>query len=307
MSLGGTRFSGLQRDADMRAAAAWFAALQAGSADQAAFERWREEPAHALAFARVMASWEGATEQAGAPELPAHITRRRLVRGGMAGAVLVAAGSGLLATRAYAWDSASTGVGETRRLRLPDGSMAMLNTDTRLQWRFSASQRELWLDRGEVALDLQPGAAAQFATHDSAATLDPGRFNARLRGKALELIVLRGAARSAHKGGRAATAYQQLSFATGLPSATPVSGEAVEAVLAWQSGDVVFVDTPLAEAVAEYNRYLPRPIVIDDPQLATVRIGGRFVSSDPADFLRAVSAGLGVRVRTAADAVHLEK
>ncbi|MEP9360219.1 FecR domain-containing protein [Sphingomonas sp. KR3-1] len=297
----------MQRDADMRDAAAWFAALQAGSADQLAFEQWREDPAHALAFARVTATWEGAAEQPAAFELPAHITRRRLVRGGMAGAIAVAAGSAFLATRAYAWDSASTEVGETRRLRLPDGSMAMLNTDTRLQWRFSAKQRELWLDRGEVALDLQPGATAHLVTRDSAATLDPGRFNARLRGAALELIVLRGSARSAQQGARPAGAYQQLSFATALPSAQPVSGEAVEAALAWQSGDVVFVDAPLADAVAEYNRYLLRPIVIDDPALATVRIGGRFVSSDPADFLRAVSTGLGVRVSTTADAVHLRK
>jgi transmembrane sensor len=304
MSLGGTRFSGLQRDADMRAAAGWFAALQAGSADRAAFEEWRAEPAHALAFARVTATWEDATERPDGLELPAHITRRRLVRGGMASALLVTAGSTFLATRAYAWESAVTDVGETRRLRLPDGSMVMLNTDTRLQWRFSAKRRELWLDRGEVALDLQPGAAAQFATKDGAATLDPGRFNARLRGAALELIVLRGAAR---KGAQAAKAYQQLSFVAATSSTRPVSGEAVEAVLAWQSGDVVFVDAPLADAVAEYNRYLQRPIVIDDAALATVRIGGRFVSSDPADFLRAVSTGLGVRVRTAADAVHLEK
>jgi transmembrane sensor len=306
MNSGGKEFSASQRDADMRDAAAWFAALQAGSADEATFEQWREQPAHALAFARVAAAWEGATEQTSALELPAHITRRRLVRGGMAGAVLVAAGSGLLATRAYAWDSASTEIGETRRRRLPDGSMVMLNTNTRLQWRFSGKRRELWLDHGEVALDLQPGPAAQFATRDSAATLDPGRFNARLHGAALELIVLRGSAHSEQKGARAG-AYQQLSFATARPMAAPVSREAVESVLAWQSGEVVFVDTPLADAVTEYNRYLPRQIVIDDPELAAVRIGGRFTSSDPADFLRAVSMGLGVRVRTASDAVHLGK
>ncbi len=306
MNSGGKEFSASQRDADMRDAAAWFAALQAGSADEAVFEQWREKPAHALAFARVAAAWEGATEQSGALELPAHITRRRLVRGGMAGAALVAAGSGFLATRAYAWDSASTEIGETRRLRLPDGSMVMLNTNTRLQWRFSSERRELWLDHGEVALDLQQGPAAQFATRDSVATLDPGRFNARLHGAALELIVLRGSAHSTSKGARA-SAYQQLSFATAQPMAAPVSREAVESVLAWQSGEVVFVDTPLAEAVAEYNRYLPHRIVIDDPALAAVRIGGRFTSSDPADFLRAVSMGLGVRVRTASDAVHLAK
>lgn len=306
MNLGGNRFSERQRDADTRAAAAWLARWQAGTVDEKAFDLWRDaDPAHALAFARVTAAWETAGGAVGMPAEQAPLTRRRLMRGGgIAGAVLLAGGTGLIATRAYAWESASTRIGETRRLRLPDGSTAMLNTDSKLSWRFSSGRRELRLDRGEVALDLRPGPVARLSTEGAEASLQPGRFNARLRDAALDLVVLRGTARG---GAGQAAAYQRLSFDADKPVVSPVSGEAVEGVLAWQNGDILFIDTPLAEAVAEYNRYLPQKIVIDDAAIGSIRIGGRFLSSNPADFLKAVSAGLGVRVVHAASGPHLRK
>lgn len=305
----GGQSSSQQRDAAAKEAADWFARWQAGTIDEQAFERWRAaDPAHALAYARVLATWEklGKAEEAeGAPLL----TRRRVMRGSVAGAVVAAAGSGFFASRAYAWESATTGIGETRKLRLPDGSMVALNTDTEFHWRFSAAKRELWLERGEVALDLKPGSAARLATARASAALSDGRFNARLERDALDLLVLRGGASPEAAGGlqMRAEVYQRLRFGGAAAAVEPVSSAAVETALAWQSGDIVFVDTPLSQAAAEYNRYLLRKIVIEDGAVAEIRVGGRFVSSDPADFLQAISTSLGVRVRTTPDGYHLSK
>lgn len=311
MSEGGLS-SSQQRDAVAKDAARWFASWQAGTIDEQAFERWRDsDPAHALAYARVLATWAALGKAEDMGEATPVLTRRRVVGGGVAGAALVAAGTGLFASRAYAWERASTGVGETRKLRLPDGSMAALNTDTKFQWRFSADRRELWLERGEVALELQPGANARLGTEHASAALTGGRFNARLQRDALDLIVLRGGASSESAGGEAAparaNAYQRLTFGGGAPVVAPISGTVVEAALAWQSGDIVFVDTPLSEAAAEYNRYLLRKIVIEDDAVGEIRVGGRFVSSDPTDFLQAISTSLGVRVRSTDTGYHLSE
>jgi transmembrane sensor len=310
------RFSDTRRDGDMLTASEWFASWQAGTADEAAFERWRSDPAHALAYARVTAAWEAAAETSPLPLEPDAadlVTRRRLIRGGIGGAITLAAGTTFVATRAYARDGASTGVGETRKLRLPDGSMVMLNTDTDLSWRFTSRKRRLWLSRGEVALDLRPGAATRLEALTDAAMLEPGRFNARVRDEALELTILRGAARAVRFEDRGmpapinASAYRRLSFTGVQPTVAAVPADAVDAILAWQSGDIVFSDTPLGHAVAEYNRYLDQKIVVDDPALAATRVGGRFVSSDPHDFLHAVSASLGARVRTDQRSIHLSR
>jgi transmembrane sensor len=305
------RYSDRRRDADVREAANWFARWQSGTVDESEFARWRDaDPAHALAFARVAAAWEGVGEGTERPARSPLFTRRRIMAGGIAGAVIATTGTGLIATRAYAWERASTAIGESRKIRLPDNSMAALNTDTSLFWRFSVAKRELWLERGEVALDLQRGPVARLRTESSHAALSDGRFNARLKQAALELTVFRGQASAQGEADAAAAkidvaAYQHVSFAGSAPVVRPISNMAVEAALAWQSGDIVFYDTPLSEAAAEYNRYLLRKIVIDDPSVGAIRVGGRFTAADPSDFLRAISISLGVRVHSTAAGHHL--
>jgi transmembrane sensor len=294
-----------QRDAQLKDAADWFAQWQSGAVDPVAFARWRDaDPAHALAFARVTALWErteSAPDQQTEAEAP-RMRRRRLIQGSAAAAVMAAGGSFFFASQAYAWSRASTGVGETRKLRLPDNSMVALNTDSAIAWRFSGTRRELRLERGEVALDLRPGAEASLHGAKLQAELSEGRFNARLRERGLELLVLRG---RAEMNGATVRAYHRLLSGGRDPRVEATSRDAVDAALAWQSGEIVFLDTPLAQAAAEYNRYLLRKIVIDDPSVGAIRVGGRFLSSDPADFLRAVSASLHVRVRATSAYYHL--
>ncbi len=36
-------------------------------------------------------------------------------------------------------------------------------------------------------------------------------------------------------------------------------------IVAWQSGEIVFDGMPLGRAVAEFNRYLDRKIIVGDP------------------------------------------
>jgi transmembrane sensor len=308
------RHSAARRDVQLQEAADWLAQLTSGSADPAAFARWRAaNPAHVLAFARVAAAWEAAAsiERIDEPEIgvAAPVSRRRLMRGGVAGAALLAGGSAFMASRAYAWDSASTQVGETRKLRLPDESIVALNTDSRLRWRFSRSGRELWLDRGEMAIELAPGAQASLGAAAGTARLDAGRFNARLGDSALALLVLRGQAIAQSGDGRALVAepFHRLSLGESGATLDMVTRDRIDGAIAWQSGEIVFVDTPLAQAAAEYNRYLTRKIVIDDPSVGATPVGGRFLSSDPADFLRAVSAGLGLHVRTTDTGHHIDR
>lgn len=58
---------------------------------------------------------------------------------------------------------------------------------------------------------------------------------------------------------------------------------------AWQRGQVVLDSTPLADAVAEMNRYSTVRLVIEEPGAAAMRISGVFRAGDSADFARAVA------------------
>jgi transmembrane sensor len=291
-------------DNDIAAQAArWVAQHDLGTIDAVAFEAWRSRDVrHAIAFNRALSSFEAFAEKA--EETPARAlrpSRRTVLRtatGGVAAAMLVA---GSLTTRAYAWSTASTRIGENRKVRLPDGSAAALNTDSCLAWRFSRYERRLWVERGEVAVDLCPGIPALLQGSKRTVALSTGRFNARLRDGTLDLLVLRG---HALVGTQPVAAYHSLLLSDASPAIRTVSPAHVETAIAWQHGEILLDDATLGTAVEEYNRFLTRKIVIADPDLATIPIGGRFTSSDPTAFLQAVETGLGVHVSTT-DAAYL--
>lgn len=275
------------------AAAQWVARYALDTMDEADFEVWRNaDPAHAIAFNRALAAYEAfeGQDDLASPPLP---SRRGFLRAAGGGALAMALAGGGLATRAYAWSSASAPIGGHRLLRLPDGSIAALNTDSCLAWRFSDHERTLWVERGEVAIDLCPGARAILHGCDQQVALSPGRFNARLRGDTLDLLVLRGRAQA---GRQPIGAFQSLLLSPNQPPLRHLSAAQVEAVIAWQQGEILFDEATLGLAVEEYNRFLTRKIIIVDPELAAIPVGGRFTSNDPAAFLRAVSMGLGVHV-----------
>jgi transmembrane sensor len=281
-------------------AAHWVAQSDLGTIDHAAFAAWRDaDVRHAIAFNRALSMFEAFDRYAKTPreggqdEARLRPTRRSLLRtagGGFAVALLAVGG---LAGRAYAWTSASTAIGENRKLRLPDGSLVALNTDSCLAWRFSPHERTLWVERGEVAIDLCAGTSATMHGESGSVALSTGRFNARLRGDTLDLLVLRGQARA---GDHVVGVRHSLLLSDDAPTIRTASLSQIEAAIAWQQGEILFDDATLGTAVEEYNRFLTRKIVIVDPELATIPVGGRFTSNDPAAFLQAIAKGLSVHV-----------
>ncbi len=288
-------------------AALWLARHQLGTLDQEAFHAWRMADArHALAFARALAAWEaaGRLPVAETTTVAMPVSRRSFMRAAAAVGAVSLAGVGGFASHAYAWSTASTKLGESRKIRLPDGSSAALNTQSRLSWRFSAHERTLWVEQGEVAVDLVDGPLVALHGEDRLAHLSAGRFNARLRGDTLDLMVMRGQADTM---GASAQSGHSLLISPHNAVARPFSAMQMATAMAWQQGEILFPDTTLGAAVEEYNRYLARKIVIVDPELAAIPVGGRFTSSDPAAFLRGISLGLGVHVATSESGYFLTR
>jgi transmembrane sensor len=69
----------------------------------------------------------------------------------------------------------------------------------------------------------------------------------------------------------------------------------IEQHLSWRSGLLTFRDTPLADAVAEFNRYNERKIVIEDPGIASLQLGGVFRSTNIDPFIELLEQGFPVR------------
>lgn len=302
-------------------ASLWVARLDSGSADVEAFERWRDaDPAHAAAYAKISKLWSrlgasGAVLETPEPVASPAPSRRAFLRaaGVVGGACVV--GAGAFATRTFAKSTASTRPGEQRRVTVGSGVTIDLNTDSKVSWRLRNGAPHVWLDRGEAAVTVGPSAreACVLNAGDVTVDLTTGEFNARLRGGSLDLLVLRGtgALHPSRTNRAPAVRFERGQSVVATASDTVVqkaSLESLDEVSAWRRGEIVFQGAPLGAVVEEYNRYLTRKLVIADPELSRLRLGGRFTNSDPSDFLETLRSSFNVRVVDAgADTIILTR
>jgi transmembrane sensor len=94
----------------------------------------------------------------------------------------------------------------------------------------------------------------------------------------------------------AVMAGEQVSF--GAPGQAPLRSVAdLARVSAWRSGKLEFRETPLAEAIAEANRYSHVRIELLDATLADARISGVFDAGRNDSLAVALGAYFGLRIQ----------
>jgi transmembrane sensor len=85
------------------------------------------------------------------------------------------------------------------------------------------------------------------------------------------------------------------------PSATPrldaVATDEIARLLAWRGHRVEFTGTPLAEAVALFNRQNRVQLALADESLGALRVSGVYWTDDPAGFARLIQPTFALRVR----------
>jgi len=289
-------------------AAHWFARERLGALDEAerrAFDAWlAADPENLRQYRAMQALWRVADSLpqdemreilARSGEGPARPGRRRFAVGLSAACALTLA-AGVIAPRLWSpspgfTQSLATARGERKRVALPDGSLVELNTDTQLQVALYADRREVELLAGEALFTVSPDAARPFTVNAGAAQVrvTGTRFNVRREGDAVALAVDEGSvAFSAGSWWNRTTRHLTAGFAARYAPGAPLDAphqENVAAITAWQRGRLVFRDTPLAQVVAELNRYLRIPLRIDDRKLAQLRVAGTLPIDEPESVL----------------------
>lgn len=271
------------------------------------FFEWRQNPENAAAYGRVESVWTGARALSGAPAVGeavaaamARSPRRPWSPRGVAAlagalAVVVAvAGTGLWASQRNLY---RTEIGEQRVVTLADGSSVRLDTDSVVRVRFAQGRRDVRLERGQALFTVAHDPTRPFVVlaGDTAVTAVGTVFDVRRTGAAARVTLVSGVVEVRGPVGgsqRRLTAGQQATLSHAGPVVRAVD---VRSVTAWSQGRLVFRDTPLAEAVAEANRYLEDPIVLDAPALAQASVNGVIRTGDRAAFVEVVSATFGLR------------
>lgn len=228
--------------------------------------------------------------------------RQLLWLGGLAAGLALVVGIG-------AWPSPPVGLtyataqGEQRRVALAEHSVVHLNSGSRMQVALSPQAREVELQRGEAWFEVAKDKSRPFTVSAGAARVRAvgTAFSVERRGDAALVLVSEGVVevwRTDHAGGRTLlnAGQQALLSPHGGPPLTLASAE-VARRLAWREGRLVFQHETLANAVAQFNRYSRKPLLVADGALASRTLYGRYRTDDPEQFARDVGAYLGAPVR----------
>ena len=299
------------RSADIDVEAALYVARMDG-------ENWSEEnereldswlaldPRHSGALLRAQAAWmtldrpfpaqSVSRESAGSG---AWLSRRRvLAGGGVAVAASIAGGALLLGGTTYA-----TAVGEIRRVPLADGSIAAINTASAIDVRLEETVRNVRIDQGEAWFQVAKDKARPFVVAAGRARVRAvgTAFSVRRRDRGADVLVTEGEValwaegaeghRVRLKAGSRGFIADDAAIEQG--AAAP---SAIDRALAWRNGKVDLAGSRLDGAVAEFNRYNRRQLVIADPAIAGERFDGVFRTDDPEGFAQAVKVSLGAPV-----------
>jgi transmembrane sensor len=305
------------------------------AAEAIEFELWlAADPRHAAAMRRAGGAWTRLDRLPDSAAQAAHAEaarRRGFWRRTAAATALAAAAALAFAAvrffpRAAPAPTPASAPAGPRSLVLADGSRVHLNAGAAITEEFSAAERRVRLVRGEAHFEVARNAARPFVVRaGSVAVRAVGTaFNVTLQSAAVEVLVTEGvvqldatatATASAraepipllNPGQRAVVALAPVSPAAAVVVTSASTGEMARA-LAWQEPLLRLGGATLAELAAGFEARTGRRVVLADPALATLRLGGRFRADDIEGFASLLATTLGIDVERAADgAIVLRK
>jgi transmembrane sensor len=300
-------------------ASRWLAARDAGAvtADDGDLNRWLEaDIRHRVAYLRLEAHWRRSERLRDLRPLdrdvdPDLLRPRSALRhwpvAAAASLLLVVAIGGFAFLQRLRWQHYETRIGGFSRIVLEDGSVVDLNTNSRIDVRLSADQREVRLLRGEGRFQVAHDSTRPFTVSAAAAAVSAvgTAFSVRLRESAqVEVLVSEGKVAIASERVPRAPPLSAGEAAIVLPdrvSVSHVEPQQLERRLAWTMGRLEFHGETLGEAVSEFNRYNRRQLQISDPSLAVLRVGGTFNATDPESFAAALVSAFNLHVAPSGD------
>lgn len=243
------------------------------------------------------------------PEPKPRKPRKSLAVGGLV--LLLGAGLAWL-DPAYHSEQYVSAVGERRVLDLADGSQVQMDSGTRLEVSWHLRSRRVELQAGQALFEVSKALVRPFRVAAGSARVEVlgTRFNVLRSGDNVDIALLRGSVAVQS----ALDPAQQLRLAPGQQvrvrqgQLQPLARADIEGVLAWQQQRLVFARTPLAEALAQIQRYHAGAIRLDDQDLGQLPISGTFNTANVDHLLDLLPRILPLNLRREADgSVHISR
>lgn len=308
-----------------REAARWHARLQADDCteqERIAFERWRQSPANACAYARAEqvtahvdrmvdldARLQALAEQAYRSSSQRKRVNRWTVPAALAAGIALAAVAVDFSSQwlrplpvVMSYDTA----GARRTLTLDDGSVVQMDVATRLEVRMSEQRRQVQLLSGRAMFEVAHDKTRPFSVTAAGARTTALGTRFQVQSEQGRVLVTLAEGSVAVDDGQLTSSWnerlhpgEQLSF-DAHNNAIDKHTVDMQHATSWSRGRHVFRGTPLAEAIDEINRYAQRKVrlgdPLGDPALAALPVGGNFLTGDSELIVEAFAAVLPLRV-----------
>ena len=312
-------------------ASAWIAQIDSGKMSKGDLSELKEwigrSPSHKQAFQKLAKNTleiQGATENLFLEKRAKKKKHHRLalpVMGAMAAAIILAlvvfSGVGVNAPNQIEKNPIeyATAFGEQRSVTLDDGTVLNLNTKTKVNIYYNDHERRVDLLYGEAIFDVERDVLRPFEVHtDEGVVRAVGTiFSVRLTDRKVLVAVEEGVVELRKALPISSGDELTASSTDGLALETLRAGNTLEfskderivktAELTeianrhlWQQGRLNFDNKPLSEVVSEITRYSDIKIVIADPALRDLKIGGTFPTGETEAFLNALELGFDLKI-----------
>lgn len=313
----------------------WLLRQQEGMtrAEQAAFHRWLQTPAHQAEFQDLGGLWQ---ETATIPaEAVTHLrpasTRLKGWRPIFAACALLLLVAVLyfpmrdeFTTPVYS-ASWQTGRGEMRTVQLPDGTRLSLDAGTQVHVRYYANRREVEMPQGQAFFQVMhnPNQPFDVISGPTRVTVVGTEFSVRylphtLSGEGSDVAVSSGAVRVGPRG-KWQNGWWRAMQHLHLPQAqhhitvlhaserslSDAQGRLIsrstlppESIAAWRDDRIVLDNARLDMALAEFARYGDVRLKLSSPSIAALRVSGSFDTERVDSFANALPRVLPVKIKT---------
>ena len=204
-----------------------------------------------------------------------------------------------------------TAIGELRKVPLADRSLASIDSATRLEVSIDARQRRIGLLKGQAWFQVAKDAQRPFVVSAGAVSVTAvgTAFAVQRQPGGADVVVTEGVVEVRNSGGqppvRIAAGQQAYVPEQGGAIAVRRQADAATRQLAWREGMIVLQNDTLARAVAQFNRYNRRQLVIADPALRNKTLVGRYRVDEAEQFASDVQTLLKVPVRVTREQINI--
>jgi transmembrane sensor len=286
-------------------------------ADRAEFLRWYDaDPEHAVEYVGMCRIWQVSEQLPPRVQAPLVGRSRRRTAPLLARAAVLALAVGAAWGAGWSWGMLPGSVRyfmaeEARRqVRLPDDSKVELNQRTGMLYLGFNDRRQVVLRDGEAFFDVQRNVAKPFliSTDNASVRVTGTHFNVWTAPVQTTVSVTEGTvlvSRSEDGDGRnqgtELTAGMQAVVAEGrtlqLKRVDPSRSTA------WRNGKLMLEDISLRDAIAQINRYLKVPLLLEGTEVGNLRFGGIYDTADLNQLISALPRVLPIKLRRSDDVI----